>query len=351
VTTFLLALLAAPYLGSFTLQPRPALQMRRSSRLAGAVSCAAPTPGAPKQRALASKPAAAKRSAPASRSKAESTPAAKAAAKRPKTSTAAANEAEGGATTKREAAAWARGVELCVGCDEAGRGPLAGPVVAAACALPASAPRILGVSDSKTIVDEAAREALYEQIVSTPGVAWSARVVSAARIDEVNILMASLEAMRLSIVDVLEQQAPKTALALVDGPFSPWKEGDKYVDFQTPAPPAAVALEVEPVKKGDASVYCIAAASILAKVTRDRLMHRYDALWPAYGLSQHKGYPTGQHVAAISKHGPCAVHRRTFAPLKSAALPPPTKAELAQAEAVVREYEAARGGKGEGKKK
>ncbi len=191
------------------------------------------------------------------------------------------------ASRAREEAAWAAGIQLVCGCDEAGRGPLAGPVVAAACMLPASAPPIAGVGDSKTITDEAAREALYEQIVATPGVVWSARVVSAQRIDEINILMASLEAMRLSVVDVLGAQseagakkqtgaqkknkgaktgkAAVKALALIDGPFSPWKEGEKYAAFQQPAPPPGVSLAVEPVIKGDSKVYCIAAASILAK--------------------------------------------------------------------------------------
>uniref|UniRef100_A0A7S3W1W2 Ribonuclease n=2 Tax=Emiliania huxleyi TaxID=2903 RepID=A0A7S3W1W2_EMIHU len=240
------------------------------------------------------------------------------------------------ASTAREASARADGVELIVGCDEAGRGPLAGPVVAAACAFSPGAEPIPGVGDSKSIADEAEREALYEQIVAAPGVVWSARVVSAARVDEVNILMASLEAMRLSIVDVLgaSQRRPATALALIDGPFSPWKEGEKYVDFQQPQPPSDVALQVEPIKGGDAKVYCIAAASILAKVTRDRLMRRYAELWPEYGLAEHKGYPTARHVAAIAKHGATAIHRRTFAPLKAQELPPPSADELRQIEAI-----------------
>ena len=167
---------------------------------------------------------------------------------------------------------------------------------------------------------------------------WSARVIGADRIDEINILMASLEAMRLSTVDVLlAAKSPKRALALVDGPFSPWKEGDKYVDFQEPSPPSDVALDVEPIKGGDSKVYCIAAASILAKVTRDRLMHAYDREWPAYGLGGHKGYPTAAHMAAIHRHGPIAIHRRTFAPLKQRAdLAPPTKKELDHAEALAR---------------
>lgn len=143
--------------------------------------------------------------------------------------------------------------------------------------------------------------------------------------------------MRLSLVDVLAARPTDTrsALALIDGPFSPWKEGEKYVDFQEPAPPAGVDLAVEPIKGGDAKVYCIAAASIIAKVTRDRLMHAYDAEWPAYGLAGHKGYPTAKHVAAISKHGAAAIHRRTFAPLKTRTdLKPPTAAEMARVEAI-----------------
>ena len=164
-----------------------------ASKAAASEPCAAPTP----------KPLAAKRG-PASPS---------AAAKRPKAAAAvpaAAGGGGGGATTQREEAAWARGVQLCIGCDEAGRGPLAGPVVAAACALPATAARIPGVSDSKTIVDEAAREEIYAQIVGTPGVVWSASVVSASRIDEVNILMASLEAMRLCVTGVLQRRPQVT---------------------------------------------------------------------------------------------------------------------------------------------
>lgn len=129
------------------------------------------------------------------------------------------------ASRAREEAAWTQGFDLVVGCDEAGRGPLAGPVVAAACALPANLTPIPGVGDSKAITDEADREALYERIISSPGVKWSARVIHANRIDDINILMGSLEAMRLSIVDVLLDAKPERALALIDGPFSPWKEG------------------------------------------------------------------------------------------------------------------------------
>ena len=96
-------------------------------------------------------------------------------------------------------------------------------------------------------------------------------------------------------------------------------------------------LSVEPIKGGDAKVYCIAAASIIAKVTRDRLMHALDAEWPAYGFAGHKGYPTAKHVAALAKHGACAAHRRSFAPLKTRGLPPPTAAEDAHIAALCEE--------------
>ena len=300
---------------------------RRSTRLSGTAPPEPPQPS-PKRAPPAAKKASTKKAKPSPK-KAAAAPAA--AAKAPASPSAPADHA----SREREEAAWADGIHVVVGCDEAGRGPLAGPVVAAACMLPASAAPIPGVGDSKAITDEAMREALYEQIVATPGVLWSARVIGADRIDEINILMASLEAMRLSTVDVLlAAKSPKQALALVDGPFSPWKEGEKYVDFQTPAPPAGVDLAVEPIKKGDAKVYCIAAASIIAKVTRDRCMHAYDREWPMYAFAQHKGYPVPAHVAAIAKHGPCAIHRRTFAPLKTANLEAPTAAELKRVEAI-----------------
>lgn len=222
----------------------PAYSMRRSPRLTGA-----PVAAAPRAAALGGT-AAGKKGSGAKRAAAAPTAAKAAAPKAAKTAEAPLAHA----SLAREQSAWADGVRLVIGCDEAGRGPLAGPVVAAACSLPASAAPIAGVGDSKTITDEAMRESLYEQIVGTPGVRWSARVVSASRIDDINILMASLEAMRYSIVDVLHASSEARALALIDGPFSPWKEGEKYAAFQLPAPPAAVGLEVEPIKGGDGKV-------------------------------------------------------------------------------------------------
>jgi len=110
--------------------------------------------------------------------------------------------------------------------------------------------------------------------------------------------------------------------------------GKKYMEFQTPMVPPSVALEIEAIKGGDKKVYCIAAASILAKVTRDRLMHAYDREWPQYGLANHKGYATAMHMARIEEHGPCPIHRRTFAPLKERAYPAATQEEAARVAAI-----------------
>uniref|UniRef100_A0AAV1UMN8 Ribonuclease n=1 Tax=Peronospora matthiolae TaxID=2874970 RepID=A0AAV1UMN8_9STRA len=194
----------------------------------------------------------------------------------------------------------AGGYSVVIGVDEAGRGPLAGPVVAAACHVPLDV-TIAGVNDSKKIV-ESQREELFELLTTHPRITYAVHVNSAQRIDEINILQASLESMATSVHDVAErlQQTDRT-FVLVDG--------NKL--------PPTLELSAETVVKGDTKVYSIAAASIIAKVTRDRLMREYDQQYPQYGLAQHKGYPTKAHVAAIAKHGPCAIHRMTFAPLKS----------------------------------
>ncbi|GMF49199.1 unnamed protein product [Phytophthora fragariaefolia] len=199
-----------------------------------------------------------------------------------------------------------KGYTTVIGVDEAGRGPLAGPVVAAACHVPLDV-TIEGVDDSKKI-SEPQREKLFELLINHPNITYAVHVNSAQRIDEINILQASLESMTKSVNEVAErlQQQDKT-FVLVDG---------------NKLPPTLV-LPAEAVVKGDSKVYSIAAASIIAKVTRDRLMRKYDEQYPQYGLAQHKGYPTRDHVAAIAKHGPCAIHRMTFAPLKPKEAPKP----------------------------
>lgn len=176
---------------------------------------------------------------------------------------------------------------LC-GIDEAGRGPLAGPVCAAACVLPEGLV-IEGLNDSKKL-SEKRREALYEQI-STQAVAWAVCLVDEAVIDEINILQATFRAMRGAVAKLGLQPD----LCLVDGNRDP-----------------GLGLPTRTVVKGDASCASVAAASILAKVTRDRLMYAYDELYPGYGFAVHKGYGTKAHYAAIQQLGLCPIHRRSF---------------------------------------
>lgn len=176
---------------------------------------------------------------------------------------------------------------LC-GIDEAGRGPLAGPVCAAACVLPEGLV-IEGLNDSKKL-SEKRREALYEQI-TTQAVAWAVCLVDEAVIDEINILQATFRAMRGAV----SKLCLRPDLCLVDGNRDP-----------------GLGLPTRTVVKGDASCASVAAASILAKVTRDRLMYAYDAQYPGYGFAVHKGYGTKAHYAAIQQLGLCPIHRRSF---------------------------------------
>lgn len=174
------------------------------------------------------------------------------------------------------------------GVDEAGRGPLAGPVVAGAVILPADC-EILYLNDSKKL-SEKRREELYLEI-QEKALAWHVGVVGPGRIDEINILQATYEAMRQAIAGL----AVRPDLLLNDAVIIP-------------------GVDIPQVKiiKGDAKSVSIAAASIMAKVTRDHMMLEYDALYPAYGFAKHKGYGTAAHIAAIRAEGPCPIHRRTF---------------------------------------
>ena len=174
---------------------------------------------------------------------------------------------------------------------------MAGPVVAAAAILPADLSDLPFLNDSKQM-HEAAREAAYEALCAHPDVAVSAAVVSPAEIDAINILQATLKAMTQAVAG-LPGGAPDAAL--VDG---------------NRLPQALPVKHAAAVVKGDTKSAAIAAASIVAKVTRDRLMVDAHVRWPAYGFDGHKGYPTAAHVAAIARHGPCPIHRMTFAPLK-----------------------------------
>lgn len=177
---------------------------------------------------------------------------------------------------------------LICGIDEAGRGPLAGPVAAGAVILPRDC-TILYLNDSKKL-SEKRREELFLEI-KEKALAWNVAVVSPARIDEINILQATYEAMRAAIGGL--SQMPD--LLLNDAVTIPGME-----------------IPQIPIVKGDAKSVSIAAASILAKVTRDHLMAEYDKLYPGYGFAKHKGYGTAAHIAALRELGPSPIHRRTF---------------------------------------
>ena len=193
-------------------------------------------------------------------------------------------------TFRRERAALKRGIWPVAGCDEAGRGPLAGPVVAAAVVLdPARVPR--GLDDSKKL-DAATRERLYARICASAEVAVA--IAPPARIDRDNILRASLWALARAVAGL----PVRPQLVLVDG-------RDRI----------AVDCDCEALVRGDALVASIAAASIVAKVTRDRLMTRLGEAHPGYGFESHKGYSVPEHLAALARLGPTIHHRRSFAPV------------------------------------
>jgi ribonuclease HII len=181
------------------------------------------------------------------------------------------------------------------GVDEAGCAPLAGPVVVAAVILD-PARRINGLDDSK-VLPEATREKLYARIVERAR-AWSVVAVEVAEIDRINIFHARMAGM----LRALERLACAPAFALIDGNRLP---------RPLPCPARAVV-------EGDALAPAISAASIIAKVTRDRMMRELDVHWPGYGFAQHKGYPTPAHCEALRRLGPCPHHRRSFAPVRAA---------------------------------
>lgn len=181
-----------------------------------------------------------------------------------------------------------QGYERICGVDEAGRGPLAGPVCAAACILPKGL-RIEGLDDSKKL-SEKKREQLYD-LITGQALAWSVCLVDEKIIDEINILQATFRAMRGAVAGL--ELLPD--LCLVDGNRDP-----------------KLGIPTRTVIHGDALCASVAAASILAKVTRDRLMLEYAKQYPVYGFDRHKGYGTKLHFEALSAHGPCPIHRLTF---------------------------------------
>jgi ribonuclease HII len=211
---------------------------------------------------------------------------------------------------------WQKGATLVAGVDEAGCGPLAGPVVAAAVIFPCSwleaglDSKLRGLNDSKQLTEEQ-REKYYTAITAHAEIRYQIAVVDVEMIDRINILRAAHRAMN----QALEQLQPAPQHVLVDG-----------------RPVNSLRFPSTPLIKGDCRSYSIAAASVLAKVTRDRLMVEFDRQYPDYGFAEHKGYGTPQHLAAIAARGPCPIHRRSFSPFRPVEVElelfdPPTAAE------------------------
>jgi ribonuclease HII len=204
-----------------------------------------------------------------------------------------------------EKEAWKQGIVFIAGVDEAGRGPLAGPVVAAAAILPGKI-RIPAVNDSKQL-SEKQRNELRDLLLNLPNFRYAVSEVQADEIDSLNILRATHLAMRRAVL-----QLPETEIAFVDG-------------LRVPDMPVKCRFIV----KGDAKSASIASASILAKVHRDEIMMHYAEKYPEYGFDRHKGYGTADHLEALKKHGPCPIHRKSFAPVREILCPPPVQGELA----------------------
>ena len=182
-----------------------------------------------------------------------------------------------------------KGMKNICGIDEAGRGPLAGPVVVAAVILPEDS-MIEGVNDSKK-VSEKKREELYEKIISQ-AIAWGVGMIDQKGIDEMNILNATKKGLTKAITELSQ----KPDIILVDA----------LTGIDT------LGVPYQSIIKGDAKSYSIAAASIIAKVTRDRIMRQWDEVYPEYGFAKHKGYGTASHIQAIKENGICPLHRKTF---------------------------------------
>ena len=244
---------------------------------------------------------------------------------------------------------WRQGFSFVVGVDEAGRGPLAGPVVAAAAVLPRDGtglPAHIRLDDSKKMTEEQREEAfealeLASRNPERTGVAFAASVVSPELIDEINILEATMLAMDRAVQQLSQAlcgaPAGSSAAArggpgsLVLGPARPLAvlvDGNRLPPQleqmgaisggnAVPSLPSYCKFHARAVVKGDAKSTAIAAASVVAKVTRDRIMREASVKWPRYSFDGHKGYGTAAHVAAIRRYGPCEIHRRSFEPIRS----------------------------------
>ncbi len=198
---------------------------------------------------------------------------------------------------KEEEVFYQKGLKLIAGIDEAGRGPLAGPVVVACCIMPKES-MIEGVNDSKKIAEKK-REKLYE-LITNEALGYGIGIVGQTEIDEINILQATKKGLTIAIKEaekMLEQKKlGKPDVILVDALTKIDTDGIAY----------------KSIIHGDAISYCISCASIIAKVTRDRIMRQWDEVYPQYNFSKHKGYGTSMHIQAIKEYGICPLHRKTF---------------------------------------
>ena len=194
---------------------------------------------------------------------------------------------------KFESNLYDEGNKLICGIDEAGRGPLAGPVAVGAVVMKPDS-MLEWVNDSKKVT-ERRREILYDRIIED-SLAWSVQLVPETKIDEINILEATKYGLNLAIKDIINQLQKKPDIVIVDALREINTENIPY----------------ESIIKGDATCYSISCASILAKVTRDRLMRQRDEVYPQYGFAKNKGYGTKDHIEALKKYGPCMIHRKTF---------------------------------------
>lgn len=181
------------------------------------------------------------------------------------------------------------GYKFIAGVDEAGRGPLAGPVVAAACILPEGF-KLKDLNDSKQVAPQKRKE-LYQELTNSKDVIYSVGIIDSKTIDQINILQASLRAMEMAIFSLTQ----KPDILLIDGNQLP-----------------TTSIPSKAIIQGDSLSISIAAASIIAKQTRDAIMEEYHLKWPEYDFFDHKGYGTKKHLEALAKYGPCEIHRRSF---------------------------------------
>lgn len=185
------------------------------------------------------------------------------------------------------------GYKFICGIDEAGRGPLAGPVVVGAAVMPRDS-KLEWVNDSKKVTEKR-REILYDRITEE-ALAWGVGIISEKEIDELNILNATKKGLHLALGEVIEKLKQKPDIVIVDA----LREIDTFeIPYQS-------------IIKGDATCYSISCASILAKVTRDRIMREWNEVYLMYDFEKNKGYGTAEHIKALKQYGPCPIHRRTF---------------------------------------